>query len=136
MLQTKLFKFAVIGSLGFIVDFTLFSALAYLAHWDLMLARCCAFIGAASVTWLGNRLYTFKARPQQQKLTQWRNFFSAACLSAIPNLLTFKLVIHLWGQLPFAAYFALVVGVVAGMISNYWLSDKWVFASAVTSNKI
>ena len=122
-----LFRFALVGSIGFLVDSLVFALVLYGAHWSLMLARVAAFVCAATTTWLGNRHFTFSASMKEGWKTQWLKSFSSALFSAIPNLLFFHITVQLLGQHGIAPMVALVVGVLAGMISNFTLSKFWVF---------
>lgn len=127
MNKTKLFKFALVGSVGFIADILTFSLLYKVCDLEIMQARVLAFIVAATVTWIGNRCYTFHANGTKNKLKQWCHFLAVACFSAIPNFLVFKAVVNLIGLYFLGVYIALGVGVLAGMLSNFLLSEKWVF---------
>ena len=124
----KLIKFAFVGGIGFIVDTSIFTLCLYLLEWPLMSSRVIAFFCAATSTWLGNRYLTFSDTSQQgSKRKQWLKFMTSACISAIPNFITFKLSLEFLGSEGIWAYVALVLGILIGMISNYLLSDKWVF---------
>lgn len=126
----RLVKFAIVGGIGFIVDAFVFALLFYMAGLPLYSARIVAFICAATSTWLGNRLLTFSDRSPEPKLTQWLRFMLSASVSAVPNLLVFMLITHLFGSQGITAMLALVCGVLVGMVSNYTLSSKWVFKSS------
>ncbi|MGF1720485.1 GtrA family protein [Vibrio kyushuensis] len=122
-----LFKFALIGSIGFIADAVLFSMALYLCELDVYLSRVIAFFGAACVTWFGNRCYTFVHSNKQPKFLQWAKFIGSASMSAIPNFITFRSVLNVLGEGPITVYIALVMGVLVGMLSNFMLSERWVF---------
>lgn len=124
-----IFLFAFVGSVGFVVDAAIFALLFELIGITALKARIIAFICAATTTWVGNRMLTFKHRVRSPRLTQWKKFMVASCFSALPNLLVFKFSLELLAQTQFAPYLALILGVLAGMISNYALSSHWVFAT-------
>ncbi|OEE79063.1 GtrA family protein [Vibrio genomosp. F6] len=126
----RLIKFSVVGGIGFIVDATIFATLNIFFHWDLMLIRTIAFIGAATTTWLGNRIYTFSDVEDAPRLQQWKKFILAASISAVPNFVVFKLSLEWIGLDGWYVYIALVLGVLAGMISNFLLSSRWVFKAS------
>jgi putative flippase GtrA len=126
---TKLLKFAFVGGVGFVVDTLVFILLYQVLELDMMVARLFAFIVAATTTWLGNRLFTFSSQCTSNKLIQWQRFISVACFSAIPNFLVFKLVMSLINSYFLSVYIALALGVLTGMVSNFWLSERWVFAT-------
>ena len=126
-MNSKLFRFAVIGCIGFVADALVFSALFYLSGTPIMIARAIAFVCAATVTWFGNRIFTFQ-NTEQNVAQQWIKFMCGASLSALPNFLVFKLLSSVLGEAGLGPVIALVAGVLVGMVSNYLLSSRWVFA--------
>ncbi|MDF5436592.1 GtrA family protein, partial [Vibrio parahaemolyticus] len=50
------------------------------------------------------------------------------CISALPNFIVFKGVTLALGTQGVMVYLALILGILAGMVSNYLLSAKWVFS--------
>lgn len=123
----RLIKFSVVGGIGFIADASIFAMLNIFLHWDLMLIRAIAFTCAATTTWLGNRIYTFSDAEETPRFQQWKKFILAACVSAVPNFVVFKLSLEWVGADGWYVYVALVLGVLAGMVSNFLLSSRWVF---------
>ncbi|CCO45638.1 putative GtrA-like protein [Vibrio nigripulchritudo SOn1] len=126
--QHRLFKFAFVGGIGFVVDTAVFALFLYVIETPIFAARVIAFIVAATATWLGNRTLTFGDREKTDKAKQWQKHMVAAAFSAIPNLGVFKLVIAIFGEQGYMPFVALVAGILVGMFSNYFLSSKWVFA--------
>lgn len=132
--QHRLLKFALVGGIGFIADALVFMLCAYLFYLPLLWARGIAFCCAASVTWFGNRRFTFRQgqAPWQTDniknlLSQWLTFMSCALISALPNFLVFQSIILGLGKQGWVPLFALTAGVLVGMLSNYVLSSRWVF---------
>ncbi|MDC5803430.1 GtrA family protein [Vibrio europaeus] len=126
-MNSKLFRFAVIGCIGFVADALVFSVLFYLADTPIMVARVIAFVCAATVTWFGNRIFTFQ-NTEQKVAQQWIKFMCGASFSALPNFLVFKLLSSVLGEAGSGPLSALVAGILVGMVSNYLLSSRWVFA--------
>ncbi|MEH0666273.1 GtrA family protein [Vibrio scophthalmi] len=124
--ESPFVRFALVGGAGFIADSGVFVTAHYLLQFDVMLSRLLAFFCAACVTWLGNRVFTF-ASQSRDKWSEWGRFMVSACLSALPNFAVFTLVLQGVGENDGAPLLALVLGVLAGMVSNYWLSKHWVF---------
>ncbi|MEZ8100371.1 GtrA family protein [Vibrio bivalvicida] len=124
-MNVRLVRFALIGGIGFVADAAVFSALFYLADTSIMLARAIAFVGAATVTWLGNRIFTFYST-EQKAFQQWIKFMCGASFSALPNFIVFKVLSSVLGEA--GPLIALVAGILVGMVSNYLLSSRWVFA--------
>lgn len=130
----KLGKFALVGGAGFMADAAVFTLCFALGELPLLFARVVAFFVAATVTWLGNRYFTFKditivqrQRRDASLREQWLKFIASACVSSLPNFLVFKVVLLVLGTQGGSPYIALVAGVLAGMVSNYTLSSRWVF---------
>ena len=96
----------------------------------LMTARISSFIAAATTTWFGNRVLTFGFKGQgrwSDKLIQWQKFMFSASISAVPNLLCFKLMVELLPVFTGAVFIAMAVGILVGMVTNYLFSQYWVF---------
>lgn len=128
-MKSKLLKFALVGSIGFIADAFVFSAAFYLAELALTPSRLVAFICAATVTWLGNRRLTF-SNQEPNRFKQWLKFMLGASVSALPNFAAFKGALWLLGEQGVMPMLALVLGILAGMVSSYLISATWVFKSA------
>ncbi len=126
----KMVRFAVVGVGGFVVDCAVFALLHYIVGLPLMTARISSFIAAATTTWFGNRVLTFGFKGQgrwSDKLIQWQKFMFSASISAVPNLLCFKLMVELLPEFTGAVFIAMAVGILVGMVSNYLFSQYWVF---------
>lgn len=117
----KLIKFAVIGGLGFVFDGLFFYLLLQLSIAP-MLARVMAFWLAATVTWLGNRHFTFACLQPAGALKQWAKHMLSAHSSGVLNLCIFYLM-----QWHYAIEVSFVCGIVSGAVFNYWLSNRYVF---------
>lgn len=118
--------FAVVGGLGFITDLLIFSILLHIEA-PIAWARICAFACAIQVTWLGNRHFTFNQR-NTTIANQWLRFQTTALFSAIPNFLVFTSCLYLLPDTVFIHHIALVLGILTGILSNYYLSAYWVFS--------
>ncbi|MGR5426854.1 GtrA family protein [Vibrio sp. SCSIO 43155] len=125
--MSRLLTFAMVGGVGFIVDTLIFMVLFQWAGVELMMARGLAFCVAATTTWLGNRCLTFSESTKDRAFNQWQKFMLSASISALPNFAVFKVTTLLLGTQGTTVYIALVMGILAGMVSNYLLSMHWVF---------
>ncbi len=125
--MSRLLTFAMVGGVGFIVDTLIFMVLFQWAGTELMIARGLAFCVAATTTWLGNRCLTFSQSTKDRAFNQWQKFMLSASISALPNFAVFKVTTLLLGTQGTTVYIALVMGILAGMVSNYLLSMHWVF---------
>ena len=119
--------FAVVGTVGFMVDVgvvTLLAAAGAGPWW----ARLASFAAAVATTWQLNRRYTFKHRELRHAEKRSFGSYVAACLvGGGLNLGTYALLV---GQVPlFERYLVLAVaaGSVAGMGANFLLARYWIF---------
>lgn len=117
----KFLRFACVGSLGFVVDATCFYLLLQITI-PPMTARVFSFWLAASVTWLGNRHFTFAKNHLDAPFNQWLKHMLSAHSSGAVNLIIFYII-----SINYAVELAFLVGIVLGTISNYWLSSRFVF---------
>jgi len=116
-------KFCLIGGFGFVVDSLCFIFLTKLTS-NIMLARVLSFWLAASATWFGNRVYTYAHQQYTKVIAQWCKHLLTAHLSGVINLLVF------WSAkdvVPIPVAFCL--GILAGLFSNYFFADRFVFVN-------
>ncbi|WP_152554111.1 GtrA family protein [Endozoicomonas elysicola] len=125
-------KFMAVGGFGFLVDIILFSLCLQVFSMEALAGRMVAFSGAATMTWTGNRLLTFSDRHCESCWRQWQKHMMAACFSALPNFAVFQLCLISFGSTGYSLYMAMIMGIAAGMCSNYLLSLYWVFARRAT----
>lgn len=116
-------KFCLIGGLGFVVDSIFFLLLNEVTN-NIMLARLLSFWIAASVTWFGNRIYTYKHQQFTDVLFQWYKHMLTAHFSGGINLIIF------WGTKDHISVpVAFCLGIFAGLFSNYFFANRFVFVS-------
>jgi putative flippase GtrA len=121
-----LLKFGIIGSLGFVCDNTVVYTMRPAI--GLTAATLLAYFIAATFNWLLNRLWTFRGRGlHHHPFTQWLRFLWANSLGFCLNR---GVVFSLFYLFPFSArhpVVALAAGALAGLLSNFKLSQKLVF---------
>ncbi|GAA5216469.1 GtrA family protein [Corallincola platygyrae] len=145
----KVGQFALVGGFGFFVDSLVMVCLHSLL--PLPVARALAFWSAASSNWVLNRRWTFSYTAGEDdtadkpKADQYQQFLLSSCVAFLPNwgisllMFSFPQPSQLCSLLP--EYFvpfteslwlclAMIPGVLAGMLVNYQLADRWVFARA------
>ncbi|AQS84860.1 MAG: GtrA family protein [Acetobacter aceti] len=122
----RLFRFAVVGSLGFLWDTGTVYALRDII--GLNAATLAAYFVAASLNWAINRFWTFgDIGRHDHPVLQWLRFLSANSLGFLFNRGT---VYALFFLSPFCArhpVLALAAGAFAGMGANFKLSERLVF---------
>jgi len=120
-------KFGIVGVAGFAVD-TFF---LYVGIDELGLGRVAAgffaFPFAVTVTWIGNRLFTFRDAPHEPMAKQWAKFAAVCVVGIVFNRGTYTLLVS---TIPFVyAYpvIGLLAGTAAGMFFNFFASRRLVF---------
>jgi putative flippase GtrA len=117
-------KFCIVGGFGFVVDSLIFLLLTKITD-NVMMARLLSFWFAASITWVGNRLYTYKHQQFTNIFSQWCKHMLTAHLSGGLNLIVFWLAKDIW-SIPFA----FCLGIIFGVFSNYFLANRFVFVNS------
>jgi putative flippase GtrA len=117
--------FGVVGFIGFFVD----TAIVYGLRWRLGLigAGMVSYLVAATVTWLLNRLWTFRGSGSGPVHRQWALFLVANLLGFTLNRGTYALLVTFVPICAEQPVFAVFAGAVAGMFCNFRLSKSFVF---------
>jgi putative flippase GtrA len=133
-LQT-LIRFALVGALGFVVDASVLHVLVSYGGANLLLARACSFVCAATTTWAANRIFTFNAVPRLGRalLAEWAAYFMASLGGGCINYLVFAAAIRLSRTLHDFPTLAVGLGTLAGMIFNFAMYSRYVFRARPVS---
>jgi len=126
-LVIQFLKFGVIGLGGFFVDYAFFHVgldLLGLGHyWSAVFS----FPFGATITWIGNRLFTFRGKHAGRASAQWAKFLVACAIGFAINRGTYAL---LTATIPLVYHFP-VIGLMAGtgtaMFFNFFAARKMVF---------
>ena len=120
-------KFGTVGVVGFFFDYALFH-LAFDAfgfgHYGSALF---SFPFTATLTWIGNRLFTFRGTHQGGVGAQWMRFLSVCGVGLVINRGAFSL---LTATLPLVYEYpilGLLGGTAAGMFFNFFFARRVVF---------
>lgn len=119
-------RFAGVGVLGFVVDAaTLLAMLQFLPEG---VARFVAFCVAVTFTYMANRWFTFDAKGQPGFIRSYVKFIIANSGGGLVNLVVSTTALKLDGPLISHPVIAVGLGSIAGMLINYTLSRRFVFA--------
>jgi putative flippase GtrA len=125
----QFFKFGIVGAVGFAVD----TAFLYFGIHVLGLGRIAAglfsFPFAVTVTWLGNRHFTFCDATPMPAAKQLAKFAFVCAIGLIFNRGTYSLLVS---TIPFVYDYpviGLLAGTGAGMFFNFFAARKHVFGS-------
>ena len=122
----ELFRFAVVGTIGFVVDVAALQLFAGPLGAGLYLGRVFSFLVAASVTWYLNARFTF--RVERLGLAQWLRFLAANSVGASANYAVYAALIALGGVPSEFPAIAVGCGSLAGLAFNFAASRHFVFA--------
>lgn len=105
----QLFWFAVVGTIGFVVDFGLLETFVSFVGVNPYVARVGSFLAAATTTWLLNRNLTFRST-HPFRLREGLLYIALMVVGASVNLLVYSLVVWRFGS----ERLVLLAGVVLG----------------------
>ncbi len=122
---TQFLMFGSVGAVGFLFD----TATVYSLRRSLGLygAGVVAYIVAATVTWLLNRLWTFRGGSTGPAHQQWARFLAVNLLGFVLNRGTYALLVTFVALCAAQPVYAVGAGAIAGMFLNFNLSRAIVF---------
>lgn len=123
----QFFKFGLVGLVGFIVDTAFTYGGIYILGLSRIAAGFFAFPFAVTVTWIGNRLFTFREVDHEPMAKQWAKFASVCAVGIVFNRGTYSLMVS---TIPFVYDYpvlGLLGGTAAGMFFNFFASKRLVF---------
>ena len=122
---TQFLMFGSVGAIGFLFD----TATVYSLRRSLGLygAGMVAYVVAATVTWLLNRLWTFRSHRNGAAHQQWARFLAVNLVGFILNRGTYALLVTFVPLCAAQPVYAVGAGAIAGMFLNFKLSRAIVF---------
>jgi putative flippase GtrA len=117
--------FGTVGMVGFVFD----TATVYSLRRSLGLygAGIAAYVVAATVTWLLNRLWTFHGLSSGNVHQQWARFLVVNLGGFVLNRGTYALLVTFVALCARQPVYAVAAGALAGMFLNFGLSRRMVF---------
>ncbi len=125
-LLIQMFRFGVVGALGFLVDTAVLYG-SFALGFGLYGGRVVSYLAAASFTWAVNRAWTFAGRGGATPARQWALFVVVNLGGFVLNYGTYAAMVAWW---PLAAEYPVLGvagGAIAGMGCNFLLSRAVVF---------
>ncbi|OLY47112.1 GtrA family protein [Bartonella apis] len=119
------------GSIAFWIDFfTLW--ILQTSGLNLWIARACAFIVAATFTWIFNSRISFRGREARFKnLKGWGSYMGLAAIGGVLNYCASMTVLKSSGNVtPLTLFLAIAAGSFAGLFANYFLNHFVFFKKA------
>jgi putative flippase GtrA len=119
-------RFGVVGFAGFLVDLTVvYAAKGWLGLYG---AGMLSYFAANGVNFLLNRYWTFRHRPRLKLLRHWLLFFVATLPGLVFNRGAYAALIALLPVCAHHPFLAVIAGSIAGMVANFLMSHRIVFA--------
>jgi len=122
--MNKISKFGIVGLLGLAFDAIAFTVFLWIID-HLMMARVLAFWLAATITWAGNRHFTYKDDINSEPFKQWLKHMGVAHIAGAINMAVFALMSSM-----FSVVIAFCVGIGVATFINYTLLNRFVFVSS------
>lgn len=123
----RIFKFGITGGIGTITNLVLFFIFVDILKLNHNIVNVCCFFVACTQNYIINHLWTFKHENNDTKLSfkLWSKFVIVSLLGLAVNLLVMNFLLHLCGW----KYLVVpqCVGIMAGMLLNYLMSNLIVF---------
>lgn len=127
----ELSKFGTIGAIAFVIDTGGFNLLQYGLHWGTLTSKVVATVVAATLSYLGNRYWTFRHREQSGFAREYFLFFLLNGIGLLIGLLCIgftRYTLELTD--PVSINIANLAGVGLGTLFRFWSYKKWVFLEA------
>jgi putative flippase GtrA len=127
---SRFVRFGVVGGAGFFVNEAALLAAEKMVHAGAHLSWVLAFIPSVTFTWWGNRRITFADKASVGHigiLAEWGRFVATNSFGALANFAVYAVLIDFAPKPLSIPYLALAIGVLAGMLFNFTLSNKLVF---------
>lgn len=132
----RIAKFGAVGGIAFIVDVAVFNLLCHvgsnpLLQDDPFLAKAISTLIAIFLTWLGNRLWTFRGRGRTERAREFAVYFVLSLVGLGISLLCLWVSRSILGlDSPWADNVAAnVIGLVAGSAFKFWSYQSFVFTA-------
>ena len=126
---STLLRFAVVGTIGFLVDGAILQALVSLGGWGPVPARFASFSVAVVVTWLLNRRFTFQATGPKgpPPLRSVARYIVVSVAGAGINVGTFTALVLLSDAMAAFPIIPLAAGSIVALVFNYLGSKHFAF---------
>lgn len=119
--------FLAIGAVGFAVDGGLLLAMTEAMGWPVLGARLLSFSVAVTVTWLLNRVLTFRHLASARRLREWRRYVAVNSVGAAINLGVFTALVWTVPWLHSSPLAAFALASAAALAFNFLGSRSFAF---------
>lgn len=123
----RFIAFACIGSVGFVVDASILTALITGLGWGLYSSRLVSFGAAVTVTWYLNRRWTFARQMSPDRKREYSAYVTVQTIGALVNLGVYSLFVTVSARLAAWPVIPLAIGSGVALVFNYLAAGKYVY---------
>ncbi|WP_201243799.1 GtrA family protein [Halochromatium salexigens] len=118
-LSRQIWRFGLVGSLGFAVDALVLTWLVRVGDWGVYESRWLSFALAVTVTWGLNRRFTFGQQASRNRSREYGRYAAVQGLGALINLGVYAAVLMIWPVLAAWPVLPLAAGSGVAMLFNF-----------------
>lgn len=130
-MKNSILKFIIVGSIGFVIDVSILYLCIHFLETNLVVSRIISFSIAVIITWLLNRVYTFKmSTPYKKRKHYFMEFFKYLIGSSISisiNFGVYMFVISFFSLALKTPILAVAIGSISAMFFSYIFSKYYIF---------
>lgn len=126
-LVVQFLKFGIVGVIGLLVDIGALEFCMTMFGMGPYAGRLVSFLVAASVTWICNRLFTFRGQGAGPAHVQWVKFLAACTGGFALNYGTYAALIATVPLVHDHPSLGVAAGAIAGMFFNFFAARRVVF---------
>jgi putative flippase GtrA len=120
-------QFGVVGTFGFLVDYTVVRTAHFAFGMGLIPAGILSFFVAASANWFLNRIWTFRGASTGRMHHEWLRYLASNALGFIPNRGVYIALVATSPLCVKHPILAVAAGAIAGLGVNFVMSRRVVF---------
>jgi putative flippase GtrA len=124
----QVLSFGLVGGIGFLVDASVLVATLHFGF-GLYFGRVVSFLVAVTATWILNRRYTFRVKGKPKLIYEWWRYTISQLAGASVNLGVYYLLVLNSIEIVAHPTLGVAAGSLSGMIVNFLLARKYVFAT-------
>lgn len=124
---TELITFAIVGGVGFLTEAVILEVLIVGQSWGVFAGRAISFPGAVTITWLLNRVISFRTRCSLPAGAEYRRYLAVQILGVVINLVAYALAVSLAPPLRQLPIIPLAIGAWFGLLFNFFAPRHFIF---------
>jgi len=123
----QLFIFAVVGSVGFVIDSLVLLLSLHVLMLGYYIGRILSYLVAASTTWILNRTYTFKVTNKKNIHLEWASFVSINLSGGLVNYGVYAILIWRFATFREFPVLGVALGSLSGLLVNFFFCKKFLY---------